>query len=401
VSKQHTSLDLNGTAIVEKFVKGGGESRDPNLTNYIFPSYSQEAHYPLKVYRNGVRQTGANDLDYKFWPGGWIDRGDGPGNAHGMVASSSDGTKLAAADLVNNVIRVSSDSGTTWEDRDALEVPGCIALSGDGEVLVAIRGTAVRNLYVSTDLGATWAQLDTTSSYVYSRVAVSRDGFVVLAATSTSELVDFMYSSGWSMPVAGSGYPASQTWVSVAVNYDGTRFAALSLQTGVYVKQYQIDPWALKVGRAPNLGAVSVSDDGLVILFVANGMYASRSPDGGTTWSTIGTDLGDTYGALSADGTKIVIAARNAGVKYSSDSGSSWTTDSYIDHLTSIAGSSDLVKIIAGHYKVDSYNDLYVRNGVGTTPLVFTSETLSPGEVILLEYLTNSTDLLPTLSPNN
>jgi hypothetical protein len=57
VSKQHTSLDLNGTVIVEKFVKGGNGLRDPNLTNYIFPSYSAETYYPFRVYRNGVRQT--------------------------------------------------------------------------------------------------------------------------------------------------------------------------------------------------------------------------------------------------------------------------------------------------------------------------------------------------------
>lgn len=404
ISAETLKVSLGASAdarvVQETFVKGRGGLRDPNLTNYIFPSYSQETYSPLKVYRNGVRQL-PGDTDYKFWPGGWIDRGDGPGIAPGMVASSSDGVKLAACDTVNNVIRVSIDSGTTWEDRDALGAPGGVALSGDGSILVAIRGTAAKNLYVSTDLGSSWTQLDSASAYVYTRVAVSKDGDMVLASTTSNDLVDFLYTGGWSMGMAGSGYPASQTWVSVAVNSDGTRFVALSLQTGVYAKQYQADPWVNKVSRVGNNGTVSVSDDGLVILFVAYGMYASLSTNGGTSWSTVGTSLYGAHGVLSADGAKMFIAGRDSSLLYSADSGANWTTDSYIDHVTSIAGSSDLVKIVVGRYATGSYNDLYTRNGSDVTPLVFSAETISSGENITIEYLTTSTTVLPTLYPYN
>jgi len=57
VSVQKTELGLNGTLTVEKFVKGGTGLRDPNLTNYIVPSYLPETYFPTRVFRNGVRQT--------------------------------------------------------------------------------------------------------------------------------------------------------------------------------------------------------------------------------------------------------------------------------------------------------------------------------------------------------
>jgi hypothetical protein len=37
----------------------------------------------------------------------------------------------------------------------------------------------------------------------------------------------------------------------------------------------------------------------------------------------------------------------------------------------------------------------------GISPIVLSPEALDPGEIVSLEYLTNSTDLLPTLSPYN
>lgn len=391
-----TSADAR--VVQETFVKGRGGLRDPNLTNYIFPSYSQETYSPLKVYRNGVRQL-PGDTDYKFWPGGWINRGPGPGTGPGRVSSSSDGTILAASDGTNEVIRVSTDSGTTWSDRDAAGDAGTVSLSGDGAVLVAIRGSSAGNLYVSNDLGGTWTPLPTASPYTYTMAAVSRDGSYILAATSGGDLISFAYSGGWVTGTPGTGYPVSQTWSSVAVGNTG--FVALSLQTGVYVKTYLADPWVLKLPLAGNSGTVSVSDDGQVILFSAYGQNTSVSENGGTSWNSRSPHPGCMYNAISSDGDDMIAAVRNGAVYYSSNRGVSWVSDSYISHVTSIAGSSDLVKIVAGRYNPAIYDDLYTRNGVGTTPLIFTAESITGGEVITLEYLTTSTTVLPSLYPYN
>jgi prepilin-type N-terminal cleavage/methylation domain-containing protein len=120
------------------------------------------------------------------------------GGGIGTVASSSDGTKLAASN--GGYIYTSTDSGATWTQRTSSGVRqswGQIASSADGTHLI-VAGTddgSIYKLYTSTDSGATWTlQAFPTGVTTFSNyLAISSDGTKVLIGAATGSL----YTATW------------------------------------------------------------------------------------------------------------------------------------------------------------------------------------------------------------
>ncbi|WP_296918166.1 sialidase family protein [Polaromonas sp.] len=107
------------------------------------------------------------------------------------VASSQDGTKLAAAERFGKIY-TSSDSGLSWTARIPDHGFNSIALSGDGNTVVAVQPLsttdplATGKIYISTDGGATWTQRQQASSW--RGVALSADGNRIVAAVNNGRI---------------------------------------------------------------------------------------------------------------------------------------------------------------------------------------------------------------------
>ncbi len=109
------------------------------------------------------------------------------------IAISADGSILAAWGKMETqtVLLVSTNSGSYWTTNDLLDFtyspPGLlnhlppipnIAMSADGKKFVTAYGNGI---YSSTDLGATWAQIGVPGTNLIMRVALSADGYRLVA----------------------------------------------------------------------------------------------------------------------------------------------------------------------------------------------------------------------------
>lgn len=106
----------------------------------------------------------------------WTFRTNLPGTVY-AVASSADGTRLAAAPL-NGPIYTSSDSGATWTAQNSGSQNWyAIASSSDGTKLIAGTGRSGGPgvLYTSVDSGVTWISQKSGTNY-WPAVAISADG---------------------------------------------------------------------------------------------------------------------------------------------------------------------------------------------------------------------------------
>lgn len=144
-------------------------------------------------------------------------------NTWSAVASSVDGTKLAAAAydrIFTNAgpIYVSADSGTTWSLTTApTNYWTCLASSADGAKLAAAANGGT--IYLSTNSGATWAPSSAPAAGWVS-IASSADGTKLIAAAG-SLYISTDSGATWTTMSA----PANQ-WASVACSADGTKLMA-------------------------------------------------------------------------------------------------------------------------------------------------------------------------------
>jgi hypothetical protein len=114
---------------------------------------------------------------------------DGCGVAGAAVATSADGTKLAAIAQANGIF-VSTNGGATW--GKAAGIPAYywkyLTFSADGSKLIvlspdSLQGTLPGPMYMSTDSGATWTS-NNVSSQPWLTVASSANGERLVATAS-------------------------------------------------------------------------------------------------------------------------------------------------------------------------------------------------------------------------
>jgi len=152
-----------------------------------------------------------------------------PTNYWSCVASSADGTKLAAGTLgatyqdyywYRGLIYVSTNSGTTWTRTSApTNAWACIASSADGTKLAAVASGA--SIYTSADSGATWRSNNVPDGD-WIAVASSADGSKLVA-----EVLDGpIYTSTDSGVTWVSNNVPPTSWSAVASSADGSRLTA-------------------------------------------------------------------------------------------------------------------------------------------------------------------------------
>ncbi len=206
------------------------------------------------------------------------------------IASSSDGTRLAAVDFggqIGGQIYTSTDSGVTWTARESNRNWSSIASSSDGTKLVAAASGG--QIYTSTDSGASWTARE-SARYWYS-IASSSDGTRLAAVVYGGQI----YTSTDS----GASWIARESnrwWYSIASSSDGTRLAAVD-GSQIYTSTDSGITWT---SRESNRGWYSIasSSDGIRLAAVVGGgqIYTSEQR---TTIGTTGSISGDQYDAIS------------------------------------------------------------------------------------------------------
>ena len=105
------------------------------------------------------------------------------------VASSSDGTKLAAV-VADGYIYTSSDSGLSWDQRATSQKWYGIASNSDGTKLVAVaRGPGY--IYISTDSGVTWTEQTSAGSQNWYGIASNSNGKKLVAAANNGYIYTY------------------------------------------------------------------------------------------------------------------------------------------------------------------------------------------------------------------
>ena len=246
------------------------------------------------------------------------------------VASSADGSRLAAGYATGNIY-YSSNGGKTWTQSDATnQAWSGIASSADGMRMVAAPGNSGSYVYTSVNGGANWTRQTggLTAAITIHSVASSADGINLVAANNSG--LGYIYTSNnggtnWTQRLN------NQNWQAVASSADGTRLAA-----------------------APS---------GFAQLYISH--------DSGVTWTNQGPTNSWTCIASSADGTRLVAAISTGNIYTSGDGGYSWTPRATSQAWTCVASSANGMNLVAGYgsvgylYTSSDYGQNWVQRNNG------------------------------------
>jgi hypothetical protein len=245
-----------------------------------------------------------------------------PAQAWSSIRCSADGTKLIAT---TGGVYVSQDSGDTWRLATDSGVGGeAVASSADGSRLIVVgRGGEWEGaIYLSTNSGANWRQVDSPSANgPWMATACSADGTTLLVAGQS-----YVWRFGEAVISTNSGatwwtanLPADIGWTCAAASADGTTLAVggdrgAEWSPWIYISADRGVTWnpaaspllrwrsLASSADGTNLAATGYSDIGSVPIFV--------STDAGATWASAGSPLTNwSSAACSADGAKLVAAA--------------------------------------------------------------------------------------------
>ena len=235
------------TATVQKYEAGAWASVGSGSGGYSLTATTTDATQTELLTAEAARLTLPDNTAWGFtalftgrYNGGggsgfatWTAR-DSNRNWYG-IASSSDGTKLAAA-ASGGQIYVSSDSGVSWTARESSRIWYGIASSSDGTKLAATVDAG--QIYVSSDSGVSWTARD--SSRAWYGIASSSDG-TKLAATAYGGQIFTSSDSG----VSWTARDSSRSWFGIASSSDGTKLAATVAYDGqIYTSTSDATPAA-------------------------------------------------------------------------------------------------------------------------------------------------------------
>lgn len=277
------------------------------------------------------------------------------------VASSADGTKLAAA-VNGGGIYVSTNSGLTWTETESAASWISLACSADGTQLFAAPAKDYLPIYRSTNSGANW-QVTGSGSDFWTCVVCSADANS-LAATSGGYAVTVSTNSGatWAR-LSPTPTPADFLITRVASSADGGSLDVI-FQSSSYAVLEATPAAAQNAGRpvvvfghgvCPSL---AVSAEGTRIAAVVNNTLGLTPTNSGTLFACDGSGANAvtnyntitnwTSVACSADAKRLVAVASGGAIYTSNDSGVSWVSDAAPSSAwTGVAISADGWKRVA------------------------------------------------------
>jgi hypothetical protein len=183
------------------------------------------------------------------------------------VASSADGTKLAAVPYLRGQIWTSTNSGVAWiQTSSPVAYWYSIASSSDGTKLAA-GGTF--GFYISTDSGVTWTPTSGPSGQDSTSIACSADGTKLVVAGTGGIYISINSGATWTQPNA-----PKFDWQSAASSADGTKLFAATCFAG----QFEYDNWMYYYGEIWSTHATIV---GLTTPIISNQPASATVSRGG------------------------------------------------------------------------------------------------------------------------
>jgi len=263
----------------------------------------------------------------------WTERTGAGTRGWACITSSSDGTKLAASVGVGytGYIYTSTDSGATWteqnngDDRFGSFIKDwrSIASSSDGTKLAA--GAYGGYIYTSTDSGATWTQQTNSGSRSWTSIASSSDGTKLFAVASSATI--YRSTDGgtsWSsVSLASMGFPPFfPTFKSITCSSDGTKVVTAAIMTGsrdnIFTSTNSGVSWTERTSSGSrNWSSVASSSDGTKLAATVSGGSIYVSTDSGASWNS-------ETGAGSRNWTSITSASDGGILAASVSSASTW-----------------------------------------------------------------------------
>jgi hypothetical protein len=326
-----------GMASVEVTTPGGTNAAN-TLFKYVIPNVPPTFTLPASGGPSAgeiwtPRQSGAPTID------GLVSSG-APYRSWRPIASSADGTKLAAA-MRGGRIYTSTDSGMTWTARESTSQEWSrITSSADGTRLAAAAYQG--QIHTSTDSGLTWTARGPNHNWV--SIASSADGMKLAAVAShtrdfyTSHRDGRLYTSD-DAGVTWTARDVNRDWSSVASSADGTKLVAGEDYGYVYTSTDTGVTWTRR-GPQESWKYLTSSADGTKLAATNNG-WIYTSTDSGVSWNR---QLGSMAAGLvvsSADGSRLVAAGADYKTYLSADFGVTWTASSANPFGWSFAWSAD------------------------------------------------------------
>ena len=202
------------------------------------------------------------------------------------IASSSDGSKLAAV-VSGGSVYTSSDSGATWTEQTAAgsRYWQSIASSSDGTKLAAVAYGG--SIYTSSDSGATWTEQTAAGSRNWYSIASSSDGSKLAAVVYGGSVYTSSDSGAtWTEQTAAG----SRNWYSIASSSDGSKLAAVVLGGNIWlataegpatatVAMPSLPAGSKDVTAAPAIAGASLSATSMSCYTLAPGTTTTYGPD--------------------------------------------------------------------------------------------------------------------------
>jgi hypothetical protein len=305
---------------------------------------------------NGFGQTKVARAD------GWTPLSQAGSRSWVSLATSADGSKIAAVTQYSGSVFLSSDNGLSWNQVNITPEArfNSVAMSADGTVLAVADISGF--VYLSIDAGKTWKADQNAGSRGWFFVALSSDGTKYMAITNDN----YIYIS---RPFSVIGFISNDKigW-AVTTSADGTKLAiAGSKPNGdyIYTSADSGATWTAQLGSGKHAWyAVSSSADGMKIFAADAGLnssgvingtgYLYLSKDRGSTWTqlTSGGQHFWTSISASADGSVITAGDFNGYTYVSRDSGNTWNQQVNLGSSGAwiVNTSGDGSKLTVAHY---------------------------------------------------
>lgn len=198
----------------------------------------------------------------------------------------------------SNKIYTSDNFGSTWKIKSTkiLNISG-IAMSSDANTIVCSTGlTNPTNIggyiYISTDFGTIWTQLQFSPKLPWTSITMSRDGTKIFACANN----DYIWSSSDSGKTWIS-HAFKSSWSCISSSTDGTKIAACSNSGHIYLSGDSGITWTQSTDSKLSIGnkywtKIKISSDGKFIAAInyydLKLVYSSM--DFGLSWSAVPID---------------------------------------------------------------------------------------------------------------
>jgi len=336
--------------------QNAGQMIAASFTPVVLPGDASGYWNSIASSSDGTRIAAVSPGGYGIWTSSnfgtnWAQTSAPTNLSWRSIASSSDGTKLAAA-AWDSGIWTSSDSGTSWVQTGAPTfstnlniVWSSIASSSDGTRLVAVNGGGLGGgIWTSSNSGTNWVQTSAPTNAGWYAIASSSDGTKLAAVSPDGYGIWTSSNSGtnWGQTSASTQNAA---WQSIAMSADGTKLAVVASGGGIWTSSNFGTNWMETSAPSANWSCIASSSDGTELAAVDNGGGVWVSSDSGTNWAqanasspllfSIISSLGWTCIASSSDGTKVVAGVSSGGI---------WTfVDGVLSHQTAAASGATTV----------------------------------------------------------